>query len=621
MTELDSLGKLRALRELMRERQLDVYIVPTEDAHSSEYIAPCDARRTYITSFTGSAGCAVITQDRALCWTDGRYFLQAEKQLGQGWSLMKQGMPDVLPWNQWLKQHASSSKIGIDPTLISCSEAMSLTTLLSAHTSRSSLFPVQENLIDVLWYSRPPRPANPVFRLEERFTGEALGQKLRSLREKLAKTGSPGMIVSQLDEVAWLFNLRGSDIPYNPVFFAYVILTPEECTLFIQPSSISETIREYLHANDVAVLDYEQLWSDGKEKQILGRALTQEESREEGLVKTDKVLIGGKTSWAAARAVGESNVEVQKSMIELAKSKKNATEIEGFRHCHIRDGAALVRYFAWLEETLHRGEKLTEYHAAQRLEEYRKENQWFMGLSFETISSTGSNAAVIHYAPSMENSAIMDVDQIYLCDSGAQYLDGTTDTTRTLHFGTPTDEERRAFTRVLQGHIAMDTMVFPQGTTGYIIDAIARRPLWSDGLDYRHSTGHGVGAFLNVHEGPQGIGLRPAYNDHPLLAGNVISNEPGYYADGKFGIRIENVMIVKPSDTRNNFGGKGYLEFERVTMCPIQTKLIQHHLLLEWERKWINEYHNEVLEKLTPLLEQFDDSRALAWLRRECQDI
>jgi len=259
---------------------------------------------------------------------------------------------------------------------------------------------------------------------------------------------------------------------------------------------------------------------------------------------------------------------------------------------------------------------LTESQGADKLEEFRSELDLFRGLSFTTISSTGPNGAIIHYSPDSQDCAVIKKDQMYLCDSGAQFLDGTTDVTRTLHFGTPTDEEKRVFTRVLQGHIAIDSAVFPNGTTGYIIDAFARKPLWDDGLDYRHGTGHGVGHYLNVHEGPHGIGVRIAYNSTSLKAGMTVSNEPGYYADGRFGVRIENVVIVKEAKTLNNFGMKGYLCFEHVTMCPIQKKLVQLDLLTTQERSWLNAYHAETLEKISPLLK--NDQRALAWLNKEC---
>ncbi|WVR03380.1 hypothetical protein IAU60_000371 [Kwoniella sp. DSM 27419] len=667
----DSMAKLTRLRELMRERNIDAYVVPSEDAHASEYLAPCDARRSFLTGFTGSAGCAVITQDTARCWTDGRYWIQAEKQLGEGWSLMKAGQPDLPTWGQWLKSDLPpASRIGIDPTLIPYSESSTLSTQLMAAPTKSTLVPVKLNLIDQLWDSKPARPSNEIFHLADQYTGESVGQKISRIKDKLRKIGSPGMVVAGLDEVAWLFNLRGSDIPYNPVFFAYAILTQDDCTLFVHPSSINDSVRRYIHSHGVAVLDYERIWSelqgwqkrlnleradkqsqppsgtvtpggdvdmDGhaakrakmnvvpdKESGQNGVAATVEGKKgdsevKEKIIKTDKVLIGSKTSWAVAQAVGEDNVEVRRSMVEELKAKKNATEIEGFRQSHIRDGVALARYFAWLEDVLRKGEQWTEYDAATKLEEYRRENKWFMGLSFETISSTGPNAAIIHYAPPKEGSAVIDRNQMYLCDSGAQYLDGTTDVTRTWHFGTPGEDEKRAFTRVLQGHISLDTVIFPQGTTGE--DILARRALWSDGLDYRHSTSHGVGSFLNVHEGPHGVGQRPAYNEVALQEGMVMSNEPGYYAEGKWGIRIEGIDVVVRAETRENFGNKGWLGLEQITMCPIQTSLVDVSLLSPAEKSWLNEYHAEVLDKIGPLLREVGDRRASDWLERECRAI
>jgi len=293
--------------------------------------------------------------------------------------------------------------------------------------------------------------------------------------------------------------------------------------------------------------------------------------------------------------------------------------MEGFRQSHIRDGAALARYFAWLEEQLDNDIEVNESQGADKLEQFRSELDLFRGLSFTTISSTGPNGAIIHYSPDPADCAVIKKDQIYLCDSGAQFMDGTTDVTRTWHFGTPTEEEKRAFTRVLQGHIAIDTAVFPNGTTGYIIDSFARRALWQDGLDYRHGTGHGVGHFLNVHEGPHGIGIRIVHNNSALKAGMTVSNEPGYYADGRFGIRIENILLVREAKTPNNYGEKGYLSFEHVTMCPIHKKLIQTSLLTRDERSWLDAYHLETLEKVSPLL--YNESRALEWLKRECSPI
>ncbi|KAL1412078.1 hypothetical protein Q8F55_003075 [Vanrija albida] len=645
---LDSRARLGALRELMRERNIGVYVVPTEDAHASEYLAPCDARRAWLTGFTGSAGTAVVTQTEALCWTDGRYFLQAGKELSEDWTLMKGGLPETPTWQAWLKELGPTTRIGVDPSVVSQDVAGPLGKALAEVKARE-LVPIKENLVDLIWTDRPERPAQPIFQLHDEYAGDSVAHKLNNLRDKLTRAGSPGIVVTALDEVAWLFNLRGSDIPYNPVFFAYAIVTQHDATLFANPASVPQEVRDYLHANNVVVLEYGQVWpsldswrelltanrakadaekaaaeasqENGTEpsKKVAPaepKAEDKPEAPKEKVAKTDKVLVGTNASWAVANALG-NEFEVRRSYVTDAKARKNATEIEGFRRAHIRDGAALVRYFAWLEDVLNKGEQWTEFDAATQLENFRKEGKNFKGLSFDTISSTGANAAVIHYSPSETNSAVVDINQIYLCDSGGQYLDGTTDTTRTLHFGTPSAEEKRSFTRVLQGHIALDSIVFPNGTTGFTLDTAARRPLWSDGLDYRHGTGHGVGHFLNVHEGPQGIGPRAAYNDVPLAEGMVVSNEPGYYEDGKYGIRIESVVAVRNAQTPNNFGNKGFLEFENFTVVPIQTKLIDQSLISPDERTWINAYHDEVLLKVAPELEAYGDERALAWLKRE----
>ncbi|WVN87378.1 uncharacterized protein L203_102556 [Cryptococcus depauperatus CBS 7841] len=667
---LSSMDKLNSIRVLMKEHKIDAYVVPSEDAHASEYLAPCDNRRAYLTGFTGSAGCAVITFDQAWCWTDGRYWLQAEKQLGEGWRLKKSGLPGTPTWSQWLVQSLSSTaRIGIDPTLIPYSEAESLMTSLSIDNSSSLRENTQDagevigdrlvstpNLVDKVWetdtcFPRPAYSSKPIFQLSESFAGEALSSKLARIRDRLKKIGSPGIVVSTLDEAAWVFNLRGSDIPYNPVFFAYALITTEECTLFLNLSSLSDGIRTYLHSNGVAVLNYDRIWTslqhwqanlvlmgqgkkhrrkekehedvrqkEGRTDTVKATAAT-DEDKEEKLEKTNKVLIGTKTSWAVVRCLGPKNVLVRRSFIEDFKARKNVVELEGFRRCHIRDGVAVIRYLAWLEQVLKNDEEWSEYDAAQVLEKFRKQGEYFMGLSFETISSTGPNGAIIHYAAPAQGSSIIRQDQMYLCDSGAQYLDGTTDVTRTVHFGQPTLEQKRAFTRVLQGHIGIDTIIFPRGTTGYVLDVLARRPLWSDGLDYRHSTSHGVGSFLNVHEGPQGVGQRPAFNQVALEEGMVISNEPGYYKDGEWGIRIEGLDIIERRETRENFGNKGWLGFERITMVPIQTSLIEVSLLSAEERAWINGYHEDIYSKVFPELKKIGDFCAIAWLDAACKII
>ncbi|KAG8895054.1 hypothetical protein FRB99_000792, partial [Tulasnella sp. 403] len=632
--------RLAALRELMAkpEYNVDVYIVPSEDQHSSEYLADCDARRAFISGFNGSAGCAVITRGEAYMFTDGRYFLQAAEQMDHNWTLMKHGMPgntflrrlwfaewyltkahfaDVPTWQEFLSKNLpDNTRIGIDPTLIVAVDAKTIKDALTP--KKSELVSLPTNLVDLVWAgSRPSRPANKVFPLAVKYSGQSSEEKISKLRQELAKQKAAAMVVNMLDEVAWLFNLRGSDIDFNPVFFAYALVTPTKVILYINPAQLSDakSLDDPKHLSpDLEIRPYDTFFD---ELRALGASLGENE----------KVLVGSRASLAVVSALGEKKAQVVRSPVADEKALKNDTEVEGFRQCHLRDGAALARYFAWLEEQLNLGVELSESQAADQLEKYRSEGDLFKGLSFTTISSTGPNGAIIHYSPDPQTCAIVLKDQMYLCDSGGLSTDGRTIPRRNdrrnanmaviQHFGEPTPEEKRAFTRVLQGHIAIDTAVFPNGTTGYIIDAFARRALWQEGLDYRHGTGHGVGHFLNVHEGPQGISMRPSSNETPLKKGMTVSNEPGYYADGKFGIRIESIVIVQDAQTPNNFGSKGYLRFENVTMCPIHTKLVDPALMAPQEVRWLDDYHAEVLRKIRPLLEAKGDVRAVKWLEKE----
>ncbi|QRV81822.1 X-Pro aminopeptidase [Ceratobasidium sp. AG-Ba] len=613
--------RLVALRTLMKENQVDAYVVVSEDQHSSEYLAKCDTRRAFISGFDGSAGCAVITPTRAFLFTDGRYFLQAEQQLDSNWTLMKQGLPGVPTWQEFLsKKLPKGTKIGIDPTLISISDATSLRTSLTPRSS--SLYPISQNLVDAIWTTRPPRPAQPINPLPLEYSGASATEKLAIVRAKVARAGAAGVVVSLLDEVAWLVGMRGDDIDFNPVFFAYGLVLPVEATLFVNEEQLTPAAKENLKASGWDIAPYQTIMSrlEVVGSNIKGIAEDQgEESQEQDGEEVEpkgeghgKILIDPKTSLAVAQALGEGHYHIIRSGVADAKAVKNAVELEGFRKSHIRDGVALARYFAHLEEhlTSPTSPKWTEYEAALVLEGYRRELDLFKGLSFTTISSTGPNGAIIHYSPPEKGSAEVKLDQLYLCDSGAQFLDGTTDVTRTWHFGSPTKEERRAFTRVLQGHIAIDTMIFPSGTTGYLLDAFARRALWADGLGKTSPRG--------VYSG---IGTRIAYNDTKLKEGMVLSNEPGYYADGKFGIRIESIVLVRKASTPNDFGARGYLGFEHVTMCPIQTKLVDVELLTGDERAWLNAYHGEVLAKVGPELERIGDKRAQEWLTKECAEI
>ncbi|KAI7889388.1 peptidase M24, structural domain-containing protein [Mucor mucedo] len=591
--------RLASLRAQMEAHNVDVFLAPSEDAHQSEYIAECDKRRHWISGFTGSAGFAIITTTEAALFTDGRYFLQASQQLDNNWTLMKGGLPGVPTWQEYLINNLpSGSRIGLDPTLINAADAHQLT--LELQHLGSSLVPIHENLIDLAWgKDRPEAPKDKVFVQPVEYAGKSTEDKLKDVHRHLQEKKAAGTVVSALDEIAWLFNMRGSDIECNPVFFAYAIVSESEAILYLDLDKLTEEVNAHLAAAHVTTKPYAHFFTDLKELQLNGK----------------KLLVNNKTSLAVEVAVGESNVVEERSYITDAKAIKTPAELDGMRACHLRDGAALVHYFAWLENKLLAGEQLDEVDAADRLEQFRAEQDHFVGLSFATISSTGSNGAIIHYKPEKGACKIIDPSQIYLCDSGGQYLDGTTDVTRTFHFGTPTAYEKRCFTRVLQGHIAIDEAVFPQGTTGYLLDPFARQALWKDGLNFLHGTGHGVGCFLNVHEGPHGIGIRVNYNDTPLAVGMTVTDEPGYYEDGKFGIRIENVILVKKAETPHNFGGRGYLGFEHVTIAPIGLGLIDKDLLSPSEIQWINAYHEECWTKLSPLVA--DNALTVAWLKKE----
>ncbi|KAL1302286.1 hypothetical protein AAFC00_002704 [Neodothiora populina] len=611
MERVHTTERLSQLRDLMKRNKVDIFIVPSEDSHQSEYIAPTDARREYICGFSGSAGTAVVGLEKAALATDGRYFNQAAKQLDENWTLLKQGLQDVPTWQEWTAEQAEGGKVvGVDPTTITAADARKLAEKIK-NKGGKDLVGVKDNFVDAVWGAdKPARPNEKVNIQPLKYSGKNFNEKIEELRKELEKRKSAGFVVSMLDEIAWLFNLRGTDIPYNPVFFSYAVVTPKAVTLYIDESKLSDQAKAQL--GGVTIRPYEAIFTDIE-------ALAASEKTKSSPAK---YLVSSKASWALSHALGGTErVDEVRSPVGDAKAIKNETEKAGMRDCHVRDGAAVSEFFAWLEyELIHKKAKIDEVEAADKLEAIRSKHESFAGLSFDTISSTGANAAVIHYKPERGACSIIDPNAIYLCDSGAQYFDGTTDTTRTLHFGEPTEMERKAYTLVLKGHIALDNVRFPKGTTGFALDSMARQFLWQEGLDYRHGTGHGVGSYLNVHEGPIGIGTRVQYSEVPLSVGNVISNEPGYYEDGGFGIRIENIVMVREVKTKFQFGDKPYLGFEHVTMTPMCKKLTDVSLLSETEKKWLNDYHKEVFEKTEGYF-RGGDEKTLKWLERECAAI
>ncbi|KAE8161693.1 hypothetical protein BDV40DRAFT_289067 [Aspergillus tamarii] len=580
METVNTSERLSRLRELMQEHKVDVYIVPSEDSHQSEYIAPCDGRREFISGFSGSAGTAIVSLSKAALSTDGRYFNQASKQLDNNWQLLKRGVEGFPTWQEWTTEQAEGGKVvGVDPALITASGARSLSETLKKNGS--TLVGVQQNLVDLVWGKDRPAPPREKVRVHpEKYAGKSFQEKISELRKELESRKSAGFIVSMLDEIAWLLNLRGNDIPYNPVFFSFATITPTTTELYVDADKLTPEVTAHL-GQDVVIKPYDAIYADAK-------ALSEARKQEAGETAS-KFLLSNKASWALSLSLGgEGHVEEVRSPIGDAKAVKNDVELAGMRACHIRDGAALTEYFAWLEnELVNKKSTLDEVDAADKLEQIRSKHELFAGLSFDTISSTGPNGAVIHYKPEKGSCSIIDPNAIYLCDSGAQYLDGTTDVTRTFHFGQPTELEKKAFTLVLKGVIGLDTAVFPKGTSGFALDVLARQYLWKEGLDYLHGTGHGIGSYLNVHEGPMGVGTRVQYTEVPIAPGNVISDEPGFYEDGKFGIRIENVIMAREVQTTHKFGDKPWLGFEHVTMAPIGRNLIEPSLLSDAELKWI----------------------------------
>ncbi|XP_062591961.1 xaa-Pro aminopeptidase 1-like [Saccostrea cucullata] len=604
---------LKKLRTLMSNRKyvpesIQAYIVPSGDSHQSEYIAPCDCRRAFISGFTGSAGTAVITAEKAALWTDGRYFLQAEKQLDENWTLMKDGQPSTPTQADWLaKELPVGGTVGVDPCLISAEAWKPLKK--SLQSTGHSIIAVPYNLIDLVWEDQPPPPMNPLLTLSEKYTGMSWPEKIQKVREKMQAKKCGALVISALDEIAYLFNLRGSDIEYNPVFFAYAVVTLENIFLFIDEQKLDTEIKHHLQLNgvssDLQVMPYDKV----------GEVIKTLVDQVEG-----KFWISPKSSVALTHCVDKSRLFAQTSPVAVMKAVKNAKEIQGMRTAHIKDAVTLCELFSWLEKQIPTG-AVTEVSAADKLEEIKQEQDDFVSLSFATISSTGPNAAIIHYKPTEESDTVLSTDSIFLCDSGAQYKDGTTDVTRTIHFGVPSSHEKECYTRVLKGHIGLSSIIFPNETKGHMLDTLARTALWEVGLDYAHGTGHGVGAFLNVHEGPCGISPRVSAAEIPLEAGMILSDEPGYYEDGKFGVRIENLVLVVKAETKHNFRNKGFLTFEPLTLVPMQLKMIEPSLLTEKEISWLNDYHTMCRDIVGPELKRQGKKEAYDWMMRETQSI
>ncbi|KAG4080277.1 hypothetical protein HA402_010769 [Bradysia odoriphaga] len=623
---------LSELRNLMKNLPngigtISAYIVPSEDAHQSEYICEADERRNFISGFDGSKGTAVITQSEALMWTDGRYYQQARSQMDNNWTLMKEGLADTPTIGAWLaKNLKKGDQIGCDGNLLSSLAWSQIHVELQRN--ENVLRSIDDNLIDRIWLDRPKRTSNPIITLTTEITGATINEKIVKIRAEMTEKGADVLVVTALDEVACkqfelshrsldkkspifflgLLNMRGSDIEYNPVFFAYVIVTLDKIYLFLDQAKLPSNATDHFEQNQVKI---ELLSYDGIRDKLT--ALAQPSS--------SRVWISSSSSYALTALIPLNNLYQEITPICKMKAVKTTVEAQGMIDCHIRDGVALCQYFAWLENALELGEYVDEISGATKLEEFRKKQDKFMGLSFATISGSGPNGSIIHYHPEESTKRQITKSEIYLCDSGAQYLDGTTDVTRTWHFGTPTAYQKECFTRVLKGQINMGTAVFPNKSKGNTLDTLARKYLWDVGLDYRHGTGHGVGHFLNVHEGPMSIHYRYFADDPGLEKNMFVSNEPGYYEDGEFGIRIEDIVQIVGAETKGNFKGIGALTFRTITMCPIQTKLIDRELMTATEKLHLNAYHKTVYDTLAPLLWNVGDTFTVAWLKKETEPI
>ncbi len=606
--------RLTALRTLMREHNLAAYIIPGTDPHASEYMADHWKETTWISGFKGEAGTVVVTLDEAYLWTDSRYYLQADIELaGTTIGLMKDGLLDTPSIPEWLNAHlAAGQQVGVNPEMFTVQGYAALNERLTANGSRLTSI----DLIRPLWVEdRPEIPTDPLFVFEEKYAGEGVDSKLARIRAEISKAGASAMVISALDEIAWLLNIRGNDVAFNPVVISYVLLEQDKCTLFVNPEKVTPEAHAYFAAHNISVAGYEDIF-----KHLAHLASSPLMGEQEG--GSAVLFDGAKLNEALYEALPAAcaKIDVQSPILRI-KSVKNETELAGVRKALRKDAVALTRFFKWLEEDAFNegfpphggtGRGLTEYDLMQTLHTFRAEQENFIEDSFETIAGYGANGAIVHYGATEDDCAVIHPHGMLLLDSGGQYLDGTTDITRTICLDEPTEQMKRDFTLVLKGHIALACARFPRGTRGNQLDILARQFLWQEGLHYGHGTGHGVGHFLSCHEGPQNI--RMDNNPTPLQVGNICSDEPGLYRTGEYGIRTENLIVVVP-DEKTDFAD--FLKFETLTLCFYDTRLFDLSIMTAQEIAWVNEYHQRVVDEVCPLLT--DDEAA--WLRKKCAPV
>ena len=584
-------NRLAALRQQLETRQIAAFIIPSTDPHSSEYVSEHWEARKWISGFTGSAGTAVITLEDAGLWTDSRYFLQAEEQLeGTGIRLFKERMPETPSITEWLTSVLKEGdKVGIDGWVNSHQESQSLRNELKGNGI--VLETMTEDIFDTIWKDRPSLPTDSIFILNETYTGVSCTEKLHRIQEAISKNGASTIILSALDEIAWTLNLRGSDVHCNPVFISYLLISKEGNTLYILEDKITDEIRAYLKEHQVEVKTYSALAED----------IRTFASKHQGILQisplANEALYNLSTQY--------TDTIVAPSPVALMKAVKNETEQAGFRKAMERDGVAMVKFLRWLKETVPAGNE-TELSIDKKLYELRSEQANFKGISFDTIAGYKEHAAIVHYEATPETDIPLKPEGLLLLDSGAQYLDGTTDITRTIALGPLTEEEKTDYTLVLKGHLQLQNGQFPAGTCGTQLDVLARIAMWKSGINYMHGTGHGIGHFLCVHEGPHQIRM----NHMPTLLepGMIVTDEPGIYKAGRHGIRIENTLLIVPSQ-ETEFGK--FYQFEPLTLCPIDKEAIVVEMLTDEELKCLNDYHEMVYNRLSIFL----DEEEQAWLK------
>lgn len=588
--------RLARLRELMKREHLSAFIFPSTDAHQSEYVADHWRGREWISGFNGSAGTAVVTMKSAALWTDSRYFLAAEEQLEdteyQLMRLKMEGTPTITEWLGKELQDVQSPEVGLDGMVNSYNYVKDLSCSLrklGGITLRTNLDPLEQ-----IWENRPSLPANPVEIQPLEYAGETLASKVVRIRKSLRELHADGMLVSALDNIAWTLNLRGTDVHCNPVFVSYLLIESDKVSLFVDDNKLSPEVKQYLQDNQVSLYNYNKV-----EKCL------------ESYSEYNILLDGDETSYYLWKTVKCQEIVAAASPIPAMKAVKNEAEIEGYRSAMLKDGVAMVKFLKWLKPAVEAGGQ-TEISIDEKLTSLRAEQKLFRDISFDTIAGYAQHGAIVHYEATPETDVVLKPEGLILIDSGAQYQDGTTDITRTIALGAVSEEMKHIYTLVLKAHIQLELVKFPDGASGTQLDAVGRECMWREGYNFLHGTGHGVGSYLCVHEGPHQI--RMEWMPTPLRAGMTLTDEPGLYLAGKFGVRIENTVLI--SDYMSTEFGK-FLQIEPLTLCPIDTTPIDVDMLLPEEIDWLNAYHHSVYEKLSPFL----DEEEKIWLENATKPI